>query len=274
MSAKILVPSLLLTLLASCDNIGEDERLIEVAPGSTAQPADTTVVLKNVLLEDYTGQRCINCPRGAEVIAQLQEALPAQFIAVGVYSGPFGKNALGTTLLPLTTADGCEYYDYWKVESQPGGQVNRNGNIHYNVFDWTARVMEQLNQPACVKMELTATLSDEQQIDIALQEEGINGTVEGKLQVWVVEDGIVAIQLMPDGSSNRDYVHNHVLRTAVNGTWGTDFTIAAGEHREQTYVQPLKDEWNVDNLSIVAFVYGVGGVEQVVKAKVNQQQYK
>ena len=270
MSAKILFPSLLLILLASCDHIGEDERLIEVGTGGSTTPTDTEVVLKNVLLEDYTGQRCVNCPRGAEIIEQLQEALPTQFIAVGIYSGPFGKNASGA-LLPLTTADGCEYYDHWNVEAQPGGQVNRNGNIHYNVFDWTARVMEQLNQPARVKMELTATLSG-QQVDIALQEEGLSGTVEGQLQVWLLEDSIVAVQLMPDGSSNRDYIHNHVLRTAVNGTWGTDFTIAAGEHREQTYVLPLKEEWNVDNLSIVAFVYGVGGVEQVVKAKVSRQQ--
>jgi len=87
--------------------------------------------------------------------------------------------------------------------------------------------------------------------------------------LFFVEDGIVAIQLMPDGSSNRAYVHNHVLRTAVNGTWGTDLTIAAGEQQEHTFSQPISDEWNPACLSVVAFVYGDSGVEQVVKAKVN-----
>jgi len=265
MNIKIIIPSLLAALLVGCDHIADDERLIEVKGGST--PVDTAVVLKNVLLEDFTGQRCVNCPLGAEVIEQLHAAQPERFIAVGVYSGPFGKNNSGA-LLPLTTEDGCTYYDYWKVESQPGGMVNRDGRLLYNVNEWTAGVMGQLTQPARVKMDLKATLRDHA-VDILVQETGLSGTVTGKLQVWVVEDGIVAIQLMPDGSSNRSYVHNHVLRTAVNGTWGTDLTIAAGEQQEHTFSQPISDEWNPARLSVVAFVYGDSGVEQVVKAQVN-----
>ena len=54
--------------------------------------------------------------------------------------------------------------------------------------------------------------------------DGVNGTVNGKLQVWIVEDGVKALQMMPDGSANKEYVHNHVFRAAVNGTWGEDVT--------------------------------------------------
>ena len=56
--------SLILLLLTACSNIGEDERLIYVKP----EPAKRVV-----LLEDFTGQRCVNCPKGTEVIEQLQQ---------------------------------------------------------------------------------------------------------------------------------------------------------------------------------------------------------
>ena len=79
---------------------------------------------------------------------------------------------------------------------------------------------------------------------------------------------IVALQMMPDGSSNRAYVHNHVLRTPVNGTWGDSFTIQEGESKQQEMTQALDTSWNPSNLSIVAFVYNDAGVEHVVKTKV------
>lgn len=44
-------------LLTGCDSVGSDERLIEV-PAATVQ--------RNVLVEDFTGQRCIFCPAASE----------------------------------------------------------------------------------------------------------------------------------------------------------------------------------------------------------------
>ena len=73
---------------------------------------------------------------------------------------------------------------------------------------------------------------------------------------------------MPDGTANTSYVHNHVLRAAVNGTWGEDFTIKEGEQKTLTLSMDVEDEWNARNLSIVAFVYNDQGVQQAVKAKV------
>lgn len=84
--------------LFSCDNIAEGDRLIYVAP---------VEVSKNVLIEDFTGQRCLNCPTATETIHGLQETYGGtKVIAVGLYSGDFGKKVDGT-LLPLTTETGC-----------------------------------------------------------------------------------------------------------------------------------------------------------------------
>jgi hypothetical protein len=83
--------------------------------------------------------------------------------------------------------------------------------------------------------------------------------------VWLLEDGIQTLQLMPDGSANQEYIHNHVFRTAVNGIWGEDFSIKEGETAEYTYTQALEPNWNKEQLSVVAFVYNDGGVQQAVR---------
>ena len=249
-----------LLLLASaalaCSHIDDDEQLIYVKP----EPAKRVV-----LLEDFTGQRCVNCPKGTEVIEQLQQTYgDSVFIAVGIHGGPLGFSG-NDNQVGLATDIGNEYYDYWHLEYQPVGLVNRHGAVNYT--EWAKAVKEELAKTAQLDMSLSAMLSDGQ-VHIHLSEYGIGGQITGKLQVWLLEDQITAMQLMPDGTANAGYVHNHVLRAAVNGTWGENFTIREAERKEQELTQPLNDAWNPHHLSVVAFVYNGEGVHQAVKAKV------
>ena len=92
--------------------------------------------------------------------------------------------------------------------------------------------------------------------------------MKGKLQLWVVEDGIVAAQNY-HGSLKKDYVQNHVYRAAVNGTWGEDVTLMPQINQTKTASIAIKDNWNAANLHIVAFVYNdKDGVLQAQKAEV------
>jgi hypothetical protein len=245
----------MISLLAACDHIAEGDELIYVKPEAAQRV---------VLLEDFTGQRCVNCPKGSEVIEQLQEAYGDLVVAVGIHGGPLGFRGNANNV-GLGTDYGDEYYDYWELEYQPVGLINRHGAVNYT--DWAKTVKEELTKTAAIGLTASATQQDGV-ISIVVEATGKEGTVSGKLQVWVLEDAITALQLMPDGSSNRDYIHNHVLRTVVNGTWGEDFAINEGESKSQTYSQSVDQMWNPANLSIVAFVYNDNGVEQAVKVKV------
>lgn len=92
------------------------------------------------------------------------------------------------------------------------------------------------------------------------------GAVSGaKLQIWLVEDSLVSLQAMPYGLYNLKYIHNHVLRDAVNGTWGTDFSIEADATKAETFTYNVPAEWVAANVSAVAFVYKSGG-EGVIQA--------
>lgn len=231
-------------------------------------PVNTDTVARQqqrVLLEDFTGQRCVNCPRGTEIIEQLtQQLTDSVLIAVSIHGGPlaFAGNA---RVMGLKTAVGDEYYNYWQLEYQPVGLVNRHGAVNYT--DWTASVAEALGQLSSVNMWAEASLTAEG-IQISVKAEAPETAVSGRLQVWLLEDGITAMQMMPDGSTSADYVHNHVLRTPVNGIWGEEMTLGEGETKTFSLTQPLDEAWNPEQLSIVAFVCNDRGVLQVVKTKV------
>lgn len=259
---RLLVIGYWLLSLFSCSHIDENERLIEVeSPANDQQPAAVT---KNVLLEEFTGQQCSNCPTASEVIEQLHQDYGNRLIAVAIHGGPYGFAGNASTT-GLSTSVGDDYYGHWNLEYQPVGLIDRGGAMNY--MYWIGEVKKAMERSTDISMEVHATINGET-IDITVGEEVLTDSYTGRLQVWVVEDGIVAVQKMPDDTIDRQYVHNHVLRVPVNGTWGEDILLVNGTPLEQTLSCAISDSWQKERLSIVAFVYNEDGVAQTVKTKI------
>lgn len=245
---------------ASCSNIDEGDRLIYVKPAEVGRA---------ILIEDFTGQRCINCPTGTEIINGIVDTYGEDnVIAVGIHSGPLGFAGNSKTV-GLMTDTGNEYYTRWDKENkmgQPWVIFNRktSPDSHYN--NWAAMVSTIISEKANLSVKIdNAYDAASRTLTTTVGADGVNGTVNGKLQVWIVEDGVKALQMMPDGKSNKEYIHNHVFRAAVNGTWGEDVTVKEGETTTKQYQYVLPEAWNADNIAVVAFVYNNGGVENVAK---------
>lgn len=245
---------------ASCSNIDEGDRLIYVKPAEVGRA---------ILIEDFTGQRCVNCPTGTEIINGIVDTYGEDnVIAVGIHSGPLGF--AGNSKTPgLMTDTGNEYYTRWDKENkmgQPWVVFNRktSPDSHYN--NWAAMVGTIISEKANLSVKIdNAYDAAKRTLTTTVGAFGTNGTVNGKLQVWIVEDGIKALQMMPDGKPNKEYMHNHVFRASVNGTWGEDVTVKEGETTTKQYQYVLPEAWNADNIAVVAFVYNDGGVENVAK---------
>lgn len=245
---------------ASCSNIDEGDRLIYVKPAEVGRA---------ILIEDFTGQKCINCPTGTEIINSIVETYGEEnVIAVGIHSGPLGFAGNSKTV-GLMTDTGNEYYTRWDKENkmgQPWVIFNRktSPDSHYN--NWAAMVGTIISEKANLSVKIAnAYDAATRTLTTTVGADGVNGTVNGKLQVWIVEDGVKALQMMPDGKPNKEYIHNHVFRAAVNGTWGEDVTVKEGETTTKQYQYVLPEAWNADNIAVVAFVYNDGGVENVAK---------
>lgn len=244
---------------AACNDISEDERFIYV------KPAD---VNRAVLLEDFTGQLCSNCPTAANEIENLVKQYgDTAVIAVGIHSGPMGFEGFGDNI-GLLTETGDEYFYHWGITTQPAGIINRSSGI-LEWSEWATSVRNEISKQASLSMEVNNVYDESgRTLDISVSSLGTSGTTNGKLQVWLVEDGITAFQTMLDGSENMNYVHNHVFRAAVNGTWGDDFNLGEGESVTNTFTYNIPTDWNPENVSVVAFVYNDSGVQQVVKSAI------
>ena len=225
--------------LTACDELDAEKRF--TGPFSVEAQ-------KNVLIEDFTGQKCKNCPKAAAAIEALQQQYTAErVIAVSVHGGSNSRDE-ATDKFGLANATSKAYNEHWGVSQWPSGMVDRVGGLQ-GEDKWAAAVLTRF----------------------AAKE-----AVTGLLQVWLTESGIVQQQYMPDDTKNNQYVHNHVLRASVNDPYGDPLTLAANatDTKHYTYTLPdvsaLKNNtpWNTQNMSVVVFFYNdQQGVMQVIDHK-------
>ncbi len=257
--------------LTACSNIDEDERLIYVEPAEVNRP---------VLIEDFTGQACVNCPNATAAIHELQETYGEEnVIAVAIHCGPFAhlRSNMGNAFLSdLGTKLGDEYYTHWNIEAQPGVKINRGAPI-YDTNQYAAAVANELKKTSTVHFDAVEFSNNAVLVDMSSSDR-----VEGRLQVWIVEDSINAKdpqqkyqQFMPDGSRRQDYVHNHVLRASLtNDAYGEPVTLEAGNKaftqlfqvQGNTDRDNFENLWQKQNLSAVVFFWNEQqGVMQAIR---------
>ena len=263
--------AIIMANMIACSGIDLDERLISIDP---LQPIDSVgtdsvqqkqMFARAVLIEDFTGQGCSNCPDAAAVINNLQQKYGSDtVIAVAIHASDNAERSKGSRI-GLRTDEGDAYFDHWQVGSEPNGLINRMDGVCY--FDkWPDRVRKVLEQPTPVALALTNNYTAEQRIaniDLTVTvSEDVNGTV----QLWLIENNIVARQKMQDNRYKADYVHNHVFRRSVNGTWGEPFSGKKGMPTVLPYSVAINEDWQPQNMAVVAFIYDGTGVLQVTKA--------
>ena len=102
-------------------------------------------------------------------------------------------------------------------------------------------------------------------VEITVSADGLEN-INGKLQVWLTEDNIVSVQMLPGYVVDQNYVHNHVFRATVNAQAGDDISIAQGENVTRTFTYTVSEDWKPEDMSVVTFVFNDSGVLQAAKA--------
>lgn len=265
---KVLLMSVWAALFTACSQIDDEDRLIYVAPAE---------VNRCVLIEDFTGQRCVKCPNATAAITQLQEQYGHdKVIAVAIHSGPFAhRTTMSSPLLPLGTELGDQYYSHWGIEAQPGVLINRTGGPVYDPSQYASAVNNALQQKSAVDIGIDMTLTAKN-LYVTVHPQSAN-SLDARLQVWLTEDNIVDTQYMPDGSVNREYVHNHVLRQSLTADpLGDNIHIDGEGSLSQSYAKysaEMDDSWKTKDLNIVAFVYTEkDGVLQAFTARIPSEE--
>lgn len=251
-----------ITTFYACDNIDEQDRLQYIKPTPTG---------RCILIEDYTGQDCVNCPTATAIIEKLQAAYGSDtIIAVAIHSGKLGVKPSDKHHDGLATDLGDRYYNFWNIEYQPMGVINRSDGALDKDW-WTAKVSYDLEQPQASRVNInieTAYAPDTRTLDIDVDVIGAESATDGKLQLWLTEDHVTAFQKMPDNTTNTAYEHNHVLRDAINGDWGEEVKVTEGGVKHFSHTYRVNSAWQTQNLAIVAFVYNGEGVIQAKRVNI------
>lgn len=236
--------------MSACDIV--EEPYFQGGDGPTPTPVGVT---KKVLLEDFTGWRCVNCPAAAQGALQLQSVYPEQLIVLGVHAGDLSAPY-------FVTPEGTEWFNYFAFDHNPIGTINRvstSGNYGFESGQWGAAVVEELQKEAVMALAVENTYDPATRaLTCKVSGEIVEAqTDELSLVVCLMEDNIVGKQLTPDGMNN-EYVHRHVFRTTLNGAWGESIGAAPFAEQtkfEKTYTMTISDEFNAENCAIIAYVY-------------------
>lgn len=266
----LLILTILVIFITGCD-IVEEPYLV---PKGNTGPGPVEKIRK-VLLEDFTGQKCPNCPEAAELAHNLQTIYGEQFIVITVHAGYYSEpSASGDFTADFRTQEGNELNGYFGFIGYPSGMVNRTEYKGATVLfkdDWEGAVAAQVALPAQAEINITTDYNaTSRKLTCNLEStflEDLSGTYN--ICVYITESGIISPQQTEQGVL-KDYVHNHVLRGSMNGTWGDpvgeDGSAAANVKLTDSFEITMDNGWNADNCGIVAFIYNTA-TNEVVQAE-------
>ena len=226
-----------------CDIIKEDDRLIPITGKNVSE--------KKVLLIEFTDQNCRNCVNATSEVENLMNRFSDTVVAVSIHANPLPY--------PLVTKEGNEYEQHFQAEDHPAGIIDGGVNGKYVSHDpqvWGGFILERLKTEPTINIDLSADFDEStKEASIHVQLTGNNTLSDVKLQLWIIENNIKQWQLMLDGTRNDNYIHQHVFRASVNGTWGESFSIGAEETKEFSYTCTLNSGWKPEDIAIIGFVY-------------------
>ena len=243
-------------LLTGCD-------IIDI--NNTTKPYTPTGGGKTVLIKDFTGVRCVNCPAAAEVAHELQHQLGEDRVFIMSVHAGFLATAVG--LFPdFTTPEGTEWYN------------NNSANPLFSVDHVALTEGNTLNESQ-IDTPVSDALAEPQTFDIAIENSydestrqlRVNSTMTsvseytGDLYVTVclLEDSIVGRQVVPGGIDTA-YMFRNVFRGTLNGVDGERIAngpVYVDDEFTKEYTTTLDEAYNADQCYIMTYVAdkGLGG---------------
>ncbi len=228
-----------------------------------------------VLIEEFTGVRCVNCPEGSAELENLLALNPNNLVVVSIH-------ASGSFAIPLPDSK----YDFRTEEGEqilsllgeplgyPSAVVNRKkfGDATYQKGknEWGALVAEELQQEPVANLNLEANYSPNERalsVDLTiLPLQDMQG--DHRVTVMILENGIIDYQDTLEGKV-ADYKHKHVMRKTLTNPTGSsisDDNLLEGQPFEKSFSYILPNEWVDENCSVIAFIHLGGQNKDVLQA--------
>ena len=279
-SLQVFFFGLILSLgFSACDKI--EKPYIANTPNGGGDTTGTKT--RKVLIEDFTGQKCGNCPGAAATINTIKGIYGEKVISVALYTNFYATPSGAPYTYDFRTTFGNDYDATFQPVGWPAGMINRRGyptTTHWqNMSSWADTVGAVLALPQEANIVITNNYNSSARVlNTSIRSEFLtlhNGNY--KLIVLLTEDSIVKPQYFgpPISKDSLNYVHRHVLRDGISSnSWGETLlsgTIVAGDTAVKTYNYTLPAAFPATNgiapnenlCYVVAYIYDAATYEVI-----------
>ncbi|MCL2039655.1 MAG: Omp28-related outer membrane protein [Bacteroidetes bacterium] len=221
--------------------------IMNAADPTSPQWVSTIVQKKNVVLEEYTGWRCMHCPDGHKRAQQLAASNPGRAFITNIHASGYGSPNPAEEGWNLVTIEGDTMVKYSGLTGYPAGSVNRSTTPWaMNRGSWVTVANEIMTQNSPVNIFVKAYLnhvSRKMIVEVELYYTANSESSTNKLTVMLLQNEIIGGQKDDNGSgvayypemhlgvinasnSIYRYRHQHALRKFISpgGPFGEDIT--------------------------------------------------
>lgn len=236
----------------------------EQCPLLSSTPTDTTQATqqKNILIEEFTGVKCVQCPEGHQIAETIANSNPGRVEVVSIHSG-FYAVPFPFSLYNFKIPEGTAIENYiGPATFYPTAAIDRKlfsgqPEILLDKNLWTGSAAAQLLEPLKVKVNFNNTYNpSDRKLNVKVSFEYLEEITDAQsITVLITENDIVDAQETPQGVDTF-YVHRHVLRAVLTNAIGDLITepTPAGAIINRNYQFTLPAAWNDTKCRIVAFV--------------------
>jgi hypothetical protein len=225
---------------------------------------------RNLVLEEFTGIHCGNCPGGHRKAKEIADANPGRVVLISIHEGSYAVPKQGEP--DFRTQWGSAFLQMSGVTGFPCGLINRErftgaGKYPYyvqrengmalSVPGWESAVYDRVLNEELSPVNVGARASwnnDTRELEIEVEAYFTDDVAEDiNLNIALLESHIWGPQLGAENPSN--YEHNHVLRDMITGQWGEQIeSTTKGTLFEKTYKYLVDAAFDIVNCDLAIFI--------------------
>jgi len=271
-------------MLSSCEGCKEKGPIINF--GGSTSSGDTTYTAaletaqpKKLLIEEFTGAKCSNCPAARDVLKGMDVKYPDRLIKLELHPSehPLGgpvKNLGKYDFRNQSVSDILNtFYGGGFTSGIPIAGIDRvpfKGSRQIERTDWSGFIDERLKVVSTANLKLTNTYDAAKGEGTVRVKVAYTKAITGKqyISLAIIENNIVDAQDYPT-YIDTFYNFKHVLRKLVTPASGAEIlatipTKEAGRVFEGNFKYKIEAAWKPENCQVVVFLHNNLGEEKEV----------
>ncbi len=229
---------------------------------------------RKVMVEEFTGVRCVGCPSGSAELQSLLDQFGENLVVVSIHTSDFGS-PFPTSNHDFRTPEAEEIADHLgRPAAYPSAVVNRkdfDGGAYFLQSSkelWSGHILQELEEDLKLTVNITKDydpITRDFEVRVSgIAEEDISGDL--KLTIMITENNIVDPQDDEVNGFIQDYNHKHVFRTTMTEPKGDllQTNMSVGDSYDKTYSMTLPEGWKTEDCEVIAFVNLINGQKKEI----------